>query len=789
MRKYNWAIVVIFLWVVFAIFPSASQAQSPDQVAVVDDARIFGDKFAAVETAAAKVHDSGADIRVRTILNYGSAANLDVYEQQLEKQSPSWLGQDGNRKNNLIVLMISLEDRETGLYYGSYWDNALSSRWMTIQTESMNPLFKSGEYASGVIKGLDEIGKAVKGAGVASTSISTSVATAAPAPTVSQPAKSSSAGWIVLIVVLVVVFLIVGLVWLMLSRQKRAQIQSARQRALLAKQAAASGINELLQTTQMLEIKVNVTSGRLADEDGTVLRDGLEKAKILVSQGSQKYSDLAHSAGDPENPKLGVAELGVLEPEYQKIVENIKQARESVKSVEDRITSIQQTIDGFSGQVTALEAKIKAIEAQQDQLKQSGFKTNYASELIAQGRLIIQQAQAMVTQKRYSEGLKYLAQAEERIKQAAAAVADLPLKKQQVEAAIPVLAARIKPVQESVERGHDVFERVFKEYAETTWESVKGNGTEAENRVSWTMEALEQARSAAAADQQEWQKGLDLVEKGNRWLNEVEVLMKSITDLDQNLQAARRDSPIEIRAAQNDVTTAWDYIKLYDDDIRESLEDDLRAAEKKIEMAAEELKQTQPDYFKVCKLAREANEAADKILIQARDEHETAERLRVKSATVRRDASTRVSIARQYIDVHSPEVRQEARTYLANAIQSLNQADAAADINTQLSLASNAESSAERAYSIAQSDVRNSSVNVVVAPVFIPPMMRPPVVHPRMPPGPGPFSGGGGFPGWGSSRPSGPPSGGFPRSGGGGSTGWSSRGGGGGRHGGGSTGW
>ena len=195
---------------------------------------------------------------------------------------------------------------------------------------------------------------------------------------------------------------------------------------------------------------------------------------------------------------------------------------------------------------------------------------------------------------------------------------------------------------------------------------------------------------------------------------------------------------------------AWDYIKLYDDDIRESLEDDLRSAENKIETAREELKAPKPDFFKVCKLAREANESADKILVQARDEHDSAERLRAKAISSRRDANARVSIAMKYIEDHHPVVHQEARNYLINAVEALRQADTATDVNSQISLAAASESDANQAYSLAQSDVRNTTRSIptiIIPPVIYPPMGRPPVNRPPE----DPFrSGGGGFQGLGN---------------------------------------
>jgi uncharacterized membrane protein YgcG len=777
MRKYYFLSIISAALIIFCLFPSINRAQSEDLILVIDDARLFGDRLSDVEKTAKQLTAAGADVRVRTITSIGNAGNLDLYEEQLEKRSPSWTGQDGDRKNNLIVLIISSGDRISGLYYGAYWDTFLKDRWMNIQTQKMNPLFSSGDYAGGTITGLNEIIKLIQVTPAGTTSATVIV------PTAAQTNQSTGAGWAVLIVVLVVVALLAGLVVFISLRKKQTEIKAARHKALLAKQAAAAGINELVQATQMLEIKVNVTTGKIAPEDAGNLTEGLEQAKKLVDQGSQKYSELAHSAGDPENPKLGRSELGALEPEYQKIVETLRQGRESVKNVENRIAAVQQTIDSVSSKVSELKSQIELVAAKQDQLKLSGYKTSYSNDLGEKARLSLQLAQNLFAQKRYNEGLQNLDQGTRQIQQAEQAVTDLPQKKQQAQAAIPILLSQIERVKETIIQGGNIFDRLSQEYAESSWEAVQGNGTEAENRVNWALQAADDARLAASEETQEWYKALELVEKGNTWLNEAQSLIKSISELEEKLKIARRDAPNEIEAARADISTAWEYINRYDDDIRESLEDDLHSAEQIVEAAREELKQSRPDYLKVCKMARQANESADKILIQARSEHESAERLRIKSVSSRRDAATRVSIARQYIEDHNPVVRPEARTQLMAAVDLLNQAEVSADINTQIMLASNAETTAERAYYSAQSDVRNTTVNVFVAPVTTPPVNRPPIFRPPAIPAPhsssrpGPINWGSSRPGGSSSRP------------GGGSTGWSARTSSGGHKGGGSTGW
>ena len=751
--------------------PGTTSALDVDQIPVIDDAGIFGADFGGVEQAVVELGQKGADVRVRTINTYAPYSNLDQYEVDLELNSPSWLGQDSDRKNNLVVIIVSLTERVSGIYYGELWTDELDDEWNRIQTNVMYPYFTQGDYAEGVIAGLGEIGQQIgvaapaaptgltatpgdgriqlswtapadtggaaidyyviyqNGVDVAhvpgtSTTITgltngvsynfavaahNSAGTSAMSTVVSStPQIPPPADLTLPLLLLAVLGIVAAAVIFYLFRRKKAKETAWRQRAVLSKQAAASEINQLMETTQMMEIKVDVTSDKVTLQEAASLRSGVEKANELVSRSSQAYSELAHSAGDPENPKLGAVELENIEKSYQKILADLREAKDAVKEVDGRITGVQQTIEGFKQKAADVSASIEATQSKERTIQDGGFNTDYANDLLLKGQSTLEQANELAAKKDYVEGAKLAEQAGSHVQAASQALDDLPKKKDEVVAAFPALASRIEQVKEKIVDGREIFDRLFDDFAESTWEPVKGNGTEAENRVNWATDALDDARTMSGTERNDWFKTGDLIDKGNGWLTEAESLMQSITQLEANLITARRDAPTEINAAQADIDKAWEYINRYDEDIRESLEEDLRGAERKNERAKQEMQQSRPDYFMVCKEAREANDTADKVLVQARNEHEAAERLRAKAASAQRDASSKVSIAQKYIEDHSRVVKDDARSYMKSALASLKQAGTTKDVNDRISMYLKAESDGERAYALAQKNVNES---------------------------------------------------------------------------------
>jgi hypothetical protein len=142
--------------------PITNSVQNVCDQIVIDEAGVFANGADSVQNAANQLIRSGADVRVRTIQTYGNAGNLDRYEAQLEQQCLSWTDTSRNRKNNLVVILVAIQERQTGIYYGSQWEKALENKWTQIQSEIMNPRFVQGDFAGGVIDGIQEINRLIQ---------------------------------------------------------------------------------------------------------------------------------------------------------------------------------------------------------------------------------------------------------------------------------------------------------------------------------------------------------------------------------------------------------------------------------------------------------------------------------------------------------------------------------------------------------------------------------------------------------------------------------------------------
>lgn len=673
-----------------AVLPASAQGSCDALVA--DDANVFGEKIGNVEAAAQDLVNAGADVRVYTIKTYSSVGNLDKYESEVESECSSWRAADGGRKNNLIVLMVAVENRKTGLYYGSQWTDALDAKWPQIQKKVMNPRFRDGDFAGGFAEGLQEVKKEIE-----------SVTTPP-----SRRGGSLVALWIVLAIVGIPAALLIGFFAYrarVSHRKERDKRAVAQQKARLAKQAAAARGNEWPERLQMLEIKVNAITAQMSDEAVRPFLNEFTGAKQMGDDAVESYSDLRQSAGDPDRAGRSEAEYLAVERAYQEVVTKLKEAEVLAKSLEGRIARFSQEIAEIPDKLAEAGKSIEVAEQSIETARGKGFKTTVPDGNLANARLALEQAKTSQQEKRLSDTVKHANRAKEEAKDAHDSAEGLLLKKQEVEAAIAALAARIETAKSLIEEGHDTFERINDVYAESSWVSIQGNGTEATNRVNWAIESLEDARVYVTMEEQEWQKSSELASEANTWLDQAESFMRSVKALETNLLAAKQDAPAEIEAAQTDIRKAAEYINTYDKDIRERLEDDLRTAEQMLDKARTELVKDMPDYLFVLKFAKDANVSADRILDQARSEHETGERLRIKASAGLRDARIEVSRTKEYIEDRSFDVGEMAESYLADAQRYLRDAEGAADPALKVSYAEKAQAAAKDAFLRARKDV------------------------------------------------------------------------------------
>lgn len=659
MKRKRCLMVLFVLPLLLAACPLSTvhgQQDWPCEQVVVDQAGVLGAQTEQVRAAADALVALGAEVRVFTV-DQVAGGDLDYFVDDIQQACSGWHSPADPTvmKGDLIVLGVSLGDRKTGLYYGAAWFEVLDSEHLRIQDELINPRFEGGDFAGGLVAGLEEIGRLVElqRHPPMATAVPV-VATAVPAAQGGQSDGGSVGLWAAIVGGLGALAAagVGGGAW----ARSRAQRRRAQQRAREVKLKVASRVLELQGGAPFVESEIDNLTQQVTPEYVRTLRDQLAEVLQRARQVASDGESLEIAGSDPEREGLTREEYEGFESSYQELLAVLDQTSQLQEGIHQRIRALQDMLGRLPGALSEAQESIERATAQTQEIGQ-GFDNRWSHSLIGQAQVRLEQAHQ--TGRDPERALALLGEIGPLLEEAV-----------RVAGLLPALAARIEEVDGIIDAGAETFEAIAQEYAESSWESVRGNGTEAENRVEWAVEALEYASADLAAEGEEnWRVAQERLAQANAWLDEAVGLIESIEAQKKGLEKARQDAPLEVAAASTDIKKAADYIQKHDPDIREQLEGELAAAADELEQAQTALQGALPDFLQVVALAQKANAAADRILSEALSEHEAVERLRRKYLSVSRDADGAVSRAHYYIRDHGRDVGSSAKESLEKARQ------------------------------------------------------------------------------------------------------------------------
>ncbi|MFH1461087.1 MAG: TPM domain-containing protein [Patescibacteria group bacterium] len=716
--------VALFFGLFFAIMAFADLQND----LIVDQAEKFGSSISAVKQAAENLQNVGADVHIWIMKSYSKTAdNLDQQFEQLLTKNKAWQSANGGRKNNLIVFMLSMKERQTGLYYGGDWDGPLADHWKRIVADHMNPKFKQGKFADGFINGINETKRVIykhlhpsneqqiivhDGSSEVTRGEGSSTIIIKPSNVTSKPADYSGL-WTVLKWALGLIFVFAlfyfGARFFISRKKEEEKRRGAQQKAKIEKINAAKKVSVIRDGISEIATLFAVIKSNLDEETAKDLQTDFDKIKTSQSSLAEDFSATDSSAGDPDAQNLNVPQYQAIEEKYGEISDNAASIIKSLNQLRSKIINLRDLISKSPELIKRLEDSMDQAKTTIMNVEKEGFKVAVAYDILLRTKEMVSRAKENLGKKKYLIFSGLANKALDEMKKAENSALSMQEEKKYIDQNIVNLKERIPQAVNKIKEGKIAFEVISRIFAPPCWRAVRGNGTEAENRIHWSINALKSAQAKASLEVQDWNGAKEELSQVSKWLDQAESYIRSIIALKHNLEQAKANVGREISDAEKDIRKAWDYIKKYDDDIRESLEDDLRDAEKMIAEAKNELTLELPDYILAYKKAQEANSLADHIYEEAVDEHESAERLRRQAISQRQTTESAISRAKEYIEDHDDDVESEAKNRLSIAENKLNEANRNMNLSNIIALAALAETEANSAYERAKSDVSSAS--------------------------------------------------------------------------------
>lgn len=638
-----------------------------------------------------------------------------------------------------VFLFGGVYDRLNSFVYPGHGDMAS----FEIAT-SVNAGIDNNNWQSAVVQAVADIAQAAMASGIGvpvqqvPVAPQAAVATVRPtvmadvAPTVRSQAETipvpetqnSGSSTSILLIVMLVVVIGAGVAVFVLVYNQRQERRVAQQAARLQQTAASGRVNDLSERLASQKQIVEALAGQVAEGTARTLSERLTSLDQTVGRLSRGYKDISSSAGDPTTPGLSVAEYEAMATGYGEIVAEaevmeteIASMEQSVQTVRDLMTTAPEKVVSVQ---TSYDVAVKAVAA----VVNTGYFCKAAKALLVQAEQALEKAKQALTDRDYLEIAELAQTVTELTEQAIESAESEAQFHQELTQEVATQTTDVDALTAHITDGRATLERMKVSFAKHLWYQVVDNPDKADDAVRQVRGMLEQVAQLMDMQVQDWTGADEQLDVVHQAIQDAGWLINSIVNLEAELEKAKAAAAQEITDAEADLKKATLYLTQHDVDVPESLETALAEAGKSLELACRMLREAQPDYPEVVRVAREVNATADQILADARSATEQMARVQKAADTELREGQRAVTTADDYIDDHRSDVDstakrqlQTAEGYLAEAQQANEKAQRMGDgqeaeklsmLSRVAERANKAESEANEALKTAKSDVSDA---------------------------------------------------------------------------------
>jgi uncharacterized membrane protein YgcG len=317
-----------------------------------------------------------------------------------------------------------------------------------------------------------------------------------------------------------------------------------------------------------------------------------------------------------------------------------------------QISSVLTAITRVYTDLTGLRSHVADLRKQGYKLSEADGQLSAALDLLAQA---IRELEKHGPSSKFSTTLK---SASDSVAQARTSVDGVVEQHAANVTALAGLQRAGEQAKHYIEQGAEAFDKVD-EYAEPSWQDIRGNGTEAQKAADHAQDLWAEAsrlNDLTPESSQDFAKAAQLITEANASLNNVRELLTAIIERLKYLEESKRTAAAEVAAAQQAIESGQHFVAQYDPDITPNPADMLADAARQLAQAKAEVAKDKPDWIAAVKTARSANDLADKALADARSQEDAMQARRLKVQTGQQQAAASVSKAANFATVHRADL-------------------------------------------------------------------------------------------------------------------------------------
>jgi len=730
------------LFTIIAFLSAYSSAYANECTDYIQD-EVGAADISAIEGAVKDMRGAGIEPRVRVIKTYDPHGNLDRFERAWLLRCPEMQSADNGKKGNLVTMIIEMDHRQIGVYYGPDYDKPLKSSWKGIKDHVVIPRLKAGEFDRAITGGLRELTSEIYGYELSLRENPQEVPPA-PDPVNAKPPEEIAADQeryiaeqaqleaeaaarekeIELRVALFKRFLLftVGLLFVFLLYKLLSKLVGNMRKAREERERLAEAVRiargELDDISPILE-------GLQHEEDRAAIKDDLDSIRESVCEpeytpfeivwerllnnvpplleDQKELDDTDINKETPERIEILLADYAALKVPFEKQLEVLRGFHLSMKR---KLSEVEKAPQHERITQTAVDMNIGKV----DDIVDAGYAVSEkALRLREQAETCIDKASEALQAKAYTSFYQMCEVALEDSQDSLAAaqvaekhVKDLMKTREQ-------LKEELTQTKSLRERSEASFERVSNYYSHSSWKDCEGHGSQGDKYLKMAEEKLKGTSKTLSAKSKA--KTLKATEQSfieiSSVLEEAANLFRDVLEKEKSLVNSKRLHEEEIAAAEKDIETTLEYIEQHRSKMDEKpLLLQLQKAETVLKQAKSEAKKEKPNYLLVVRKALKANAEADAVFALATTEKENQDRKNRLARTSLSEAKDAIQSAQRYLRSHNSDVNMNSKTALSEAQSFLSRITTLSNLDTIIRLSREAERQAQESLKKAQRSVR-----------------------------------------------------------------------------------
>ncbi|HYO50555.1 MAG TPA: TPM domain-containing protein, partial [Chloroflexia bacterium] len=345
-------------------------------------------------------------------------------------------------------------------------------------------------------------------------------------------------------------------------------------------QEASTFLQQLAEMSRQVEGQVSAAPGET------------DAAKKALAAATDSLAQLAAAAPDLYAPSTQRALKSIADRVAEAESALAAQPPLSLKAY-DAATTASASAAQLLALIGSLAQAYQALRQQRARLvaaRSGAFKLPGSDKTFAHALDVLSDAARHLEAGEWEKAGETLKQGVSAVEQAGGEVdAAVSLQKANVEA-LAALKAAGEEAKKFIEQGAAAFDKVD-EYAESSWQDIKGNGTEAQKAADKAFNLWQEAsrlNELSAEGPQDFEGARRQIEEANGAITRVRELITAILDRLKHLQESQRTAQAEISAAEQDLALGRSFVKQHDPDIGPSPDRLLADATGLISQAKEE---------------------------------------------------------------------------------------------------------------------------------------------------------------------------------------------------------